>query len=69
MYKMVSYTYDAGENAIEIVAERKADQKEEISITIKNPTVQTIMDIMHTYDGRYRSNQLYNIVLEGNIHD
>lgn len=69
MYKMVSYTYDAGENAIEIVAERNVDQKEEISITIKNPTVQTIMDIMHTYDGRYRSNQLYNITLEGNIHD
>lgn len=68
MYKMVSYTYDVGENAIEIVAEREVDQKEEISITIKNPTVQTIMDIMHTYDGRYRSNQIYNIVLEGNIH-
>lgn len=69
MYKMVSYTYDAGENAIEIVAERNVDQKEEISITIKNPTVQTIMDIMHTYDGRYRANQFYDITLEGHVHD
>lgn len=69
MYKMVSYTYDAGENAIEIVAESKGDRKEEISITIANPSVDTIMDIMHTYDGRYRSNQFYDITLEGHVHD
>lgn len=69
MYKMVSYSYDAGENAIEIVAESKGDRKEEISITITNPSVDTIMDIMHTYDGRYRTNQFYDITLEGHVHD
>lgn len=69
MYKMVSYSYDAGENAIEIVAENKEARDEEISITINNPSVDTIMDIMHTYDGRYRANQFYDITLEGHVHD
>ena len=69
MYKMTSYAYDAGENAIEISAESNGDRKEEISITITNPSVDTIMDIMHTYDGRYRANQFYDITLEGHVHD
>lgn len=68
-YKMIGYSYDAGENAIQIVAESEGDRKEEISITITNPSVDTIMDIMHTYDYRYQSNQFYDIILEGHVHD
>ena len=69
MYKMTTYAYDAGENTIEITAESNGDRKEKISITIINPSVDTIIDIMHTYDYRYRANQFYDITLEGHVHD
>ncbi len=68
-YKIDSYTYDVGENALMIIASSGEPHNEEVSITIKNPSVGTVMDLMHTYDGRYRSNRYAQIVLEGNVHD